>query len=82
MDEKFDHERLNGMTPRVCSLLTPRLIEWGGASGDNFSDELQEFASRIIEECASLTLDYKNEDHYSGWIEYREEIRRKLLGVE
>ena len=32
------------------------------------------FAELIIKECSELTLDYKNKDYYSGWLEYREEI--------
>ena len=34
------------------------------------------FAKQIIQECATLTLDYKNQDYYEGWLDYREEIKR------
>jgi len=40
------------MNERIKELLTPKLKEWGGASGDNFSEELEKFAELIIEECA------------------------------
>ena len=30
----------------------------------------------VILECATLTLDYKNENYYRGWIDYRDEINR------
>jgi hypothetical protein len=41
------------MNERIQELLTPKLKEWGGASGDNFSEELEKFAELIIKECAS-----------------------------
>jgi hypothetical protein len=34
------------------------------------------FAELIIRECSELTLDYKNKDYYSGWLDYREEIKK------
>ena len=37
--------------------------------------EMQKFAEKIINECAMLTLDYKNEDHYNGWLDFRDKIR-------
>lgn len=33
------------------------------------------FAELIVRECAELTLDYKNTQHYAGWLDYRDEIR-------
>jgi hypothetical protein len=39
------------------------------------------FAELIIKECLGVTLDYKNDDHYNGWIEYRDAIR-KHFGIE
>jgi hypothetical protein len=30
----------------------------------------------ILDECAGLTLDYKNQSYYEGWLDYREEIKR------
>lgn len=41
----------------------------------------EKFAELIIEECLGVTLDYKNVDYYSGWIEYRDAIR-KHFGIE
>lgn len=43
------------MNERIKELLTPKLKEWGGASGDNFSEELEKFAELIIRECAQFT---------------------------
>ena len=40
----------------------------------------RQFAQLLIEECAELTLDYKNNDHYNGWLDYRNQIR-KHFGV-
>ena len=39
------------MNERIKELLTPKLKEWGGASSDNFSEELEKFAELIIREC-------------------------------
>jgi hypothetical protein len=49
----------------------------------NFSDmhKCQKFAELIIKECSELTLDFKNTEHYNGWIDYREEIK-KHFGVK
>jgi len=41
------------MNERIKELLTPKLKEWGGASGDNFSEELEKFAELIVWECAA-----------------------------
>jgi hypothetical protein len=43
--------------------------------------ELEKFAELIILECANITLDYKNHDHYMGWVDHGEEIARHF-GVE
>jgi hypothetical protein len=39
------------------------------------------FAELVVKECAELTLDYKNDQHYQGWLDYRDEIKRHF-GVE
>ena len=44
-----------------------------------FSQE--KFAELIVLECAGVTLDYKNNDHYTGWCDHAEEILRHF-GVE
>ncbi len=41
----------------------------------------KKFAELIIRECSELTLDYKNDQHYQGWLDYRNEIK-KHFGVE
>jgi hypothetical protein len=41
----------------------------------------EKFAELIVKECAELTLDYKNDQHYQGWLDYRDEIKRHF-GVE
>jgi hypothetical protein len=46
------------MNQRIRELLTPKLKEWGGASGDNFSEELEKFAELIVRECAELVDDH------------------------
>ena len=42
------------MNERIKELLTPKLKEWGGASSDNFSEELEKFAELIVLECAVI----------------------------
>jgi hypothetical protein len=42
------------MNERIKEFLTPKLKEWGGASGDNFSEELEKFAELIVQECADI----------------------------
>lgn len=37
-------------------------------------DIVQKFAELIIRECAELTLDYKNDDYYNGWLDHQAEI--------
>ena len=49
--------------------------------GKFYSPNYEALAELIVQECASLTLDYKNEDYYRGWIDYRDEIK-KHFGVE
>lgn len=60
------------------------LIEQSGA-GDvtpvGFHKYLEKFAELIVRECAGVTLDYKNNDHYTGWCDHAEEILRHF-GVE
>ena len=41
----------------------------------------QKFAELIVRECAGVTLDYKNHDHYTGWCDHAAEIL-KHFGVE
>ena len=41
----------------------------------------EKFAELIVRECANITLDYKNHDHYTGWLDHGEEIARHF-GVE
>lgn len=43
--------------------------------------EFRTFVKLLIKECSSLTLDYKNDEYYDGWMDYRELIN-KHFGVE
>lgn len=36
------------------------------------------FADLIIMECASVTLDYKNDDYYTGWCDHSAEILNRF----
>lgn len=39
---------------------------------------IQRFAELIVRKCAEITLDYKNEDHYQGWLDHQEEILKQF----
>ena len=41
----------------------------------------EKFAELIVRECTELTLDYKSDAYYNGWLDYRDEIK-KHFGVE
>jgi hypothetical protein len=41
----------------------------------------EKFAELIVRECSELTLNHKNDDYYTGWLDYRDEIKRHF-GVE
>lgn len=43
--------------------------------------DLEKFAENLIIECTNLTLDYKNDEHYWGWLDFRDEIK-KHFGLE
>lgn len=65
------------MNPRLQELMYQAGIVSASSRGDITTDKLQlgKFAELSINECSQLTLDYRNEQHYNGWIEYRDEIR-------
>ncbi len=44
------------MNEKLKELLSPKLIEWGADSDDNFSEELEKFAESIIKECARVCV--------------------------
>ena len=48
------------------------------AGGSHYPDVggklLEKFAELLIKECAGVTLDYTNEDHYTGWCDHSAEI--------
>ena len=43
--------------------------------------DYKKFAELIVRECAGITLDYKNDQHYQGWLDHQAEIL-KHFGVE
>ena len=44
-------------------------------------EALAKFVEKVVKECAELTLDYKSDAYYNGWLDYRDEIK-KHFGVE
>jgi hypothetical protein len=51
------------MNERIKELLTPKLKEWGGASSDNFSEELEKFAELIVRDCMLICEDVMKKDN-------------------
>jgi hypothetical protein len=75
------------MNERILKLAVEAGVTGYFAAGTEYatpiplSNEAQKFAELIIRECAELTLDHKNDDYYTGWLDYRDEIKRHF-GVE
>ena len=70
------------MNERIKEFLTPKLTEWGGASGDNFSEELEKFAELIVKECMTVGFNavYNVEDDSNAIVVYTE--IKQHFGVE
>ena len=79
--------RIRELSAIAKNLTTDEAIHLGRIHNRTLSlDELgeihdQKFAELIIRECADITLDYKNHDHYYGWMDHGEEIIRHF-GIE
>ena len=43
---------------------------------------VEKFSQLLIQECASITLDYKNEQHYQGWLDHQAEILKNFQILE
>jgi hypothetical protein len=75
------------MNERLKELLpNPYIVDYqvphDGRGFDLYDErKMIEYGHRIIRECVELTLDYKNDQHYQGWIEYRDLIKQHF-GVE
>jgi hypothetical protein len=50
-------------------------------NSDGWLFDKEKFAELVVKECSELTLDYKNDEHYAGWIDYRELIKQHF-GIE
>jgi hypothetical protein len=66
------------MNKRIKELATEARLLTGWPVGEV---EYQKFAELIVRECAELTLDHKNDNYYTGWLDYRDEIKRHF-GVD
>jgi hypothetical protein len=66
------------MNKRIKELATEARLLTGWPVGEV---EYQKFAELIVQECAELTLDHKNDNYYNGWLDYRDEIKRHF-GVD
>lgn len=63
------------MNEKIKGLLWKASLGYNDSWSQVDPEVLERFAKLIIEECSSLTLDYKNDEDYAGWIEYRELIK-------
>ncbi len=50
----------------------PNAIDWSCT----YDRELEKLVKLVVKECTSLTLDYKTNEHYTGWIDYQEAIKK------
>ena len=66
----------------LIKILDEHAHEYGNGMFENTPyPELEKFAELIVRECAGVTLDYKNDDHYAGWVDHQAEIL-KHFGVQ
>ena len=58
-------------------------LEYTGIADDDMGDclignsTIQKFAESIIIECAGVTLDFKNDAYYNGWVDHSDEILKR-----
>lgn len=69
------------MNERIKELAEQAGFHVAPYDGINDNDMIKKFAELIVHECAKLTLDYKSDQYYNGWLDYRDEIR-KHFGVK
>jgi hypothetical protein len=70
------------MNPRIRELAEQATQQVTKPDGHYIVQEWQKvFALLIVRECAGVTLDYKNHDHYTGWCDHAAEILNHF-GVE
>lgn len=71
------------MNERIKELArqTNMIYELSDGTITQCSPNIEKFAELIIRGCANITLDYKNHDHYMGWLDHGDEIARHF-GVE
>ena len=43
---------------------------------------IEKFSQLLIQSCAELTLDHRNDDYYKGWLDYRDEILKNFQFLE
>ena len=69
------------MNERIKELAEQAGLKMCSCGCDMPTRQTAKFAELIIEECSELTLDYKNKDYYSGWLDYRDLIKEHF-GIE
>ena len=60
------------MNSKIKELLSPKFIEWGADSDDNFSEELEKFAVLIVQECARIAAEVGDGNVKLGYLVPRE----------
>jgi hypothetical protein len=75
------NERIQELAEQANELDYETFDEFNHKTVRHYKFNKQKFAELIIRECAELTLDHKNDDYYTGWLDYRDEIKRHF-GVD
>lgn len=64
------------MNERIDQLLVKAGAVFGGDGVVYANFDPKKFAQLVVQECAELTLDYRDLNYYAGWMDYRDEIKR------
>jgi hypothetical protein len=75
------NERIRELAEQANELDYETFDEFNHKTVKHYKFNKQKFAELIVQECAELTLDHKNDNYYNGWLDYRDEIKRHF-GVD
>ena len=71
------------MNKRILELAELAGARFGGISPVKLDySGIVRFAELIIQECQNLTIDYKNDQHYYGWLDHRNAIKEHFEDEE
>ena len=75
------NERIRELAEQANELDYETFDEFNHKTVKHYKFNKEKFAELIVRECAELTLDHKNDNYYTGWLDYRDEIKRHF-GVD